>query len=134
MLTKILVTAAVILGCYFYLRFKRNRHAIQASTPRATLIDSNSAAADRLTGSPIRMLALGLCLLSVLASALYLGSRWLDDRTLLQVRVVNASSGEVTDYQAYKGDVEGRAFITIYGQRVSVADTERMEISEARPR
>lgn len=134
MLTKILVTAAVIMGCYFYLRFKRNRNAIEANASHVRLAEPKPAVVRSLKSmSPVRLLALGLCLLSVLSSAAYLGSRWLDDRVLLQVRVVNASSGESTDYQAYKGDVEGRVFITIYGQRVSIADTERMEISEVRP-
>jgi hypothetical protein len=128
MLTKILVTALVILGCYFYLRFKRSRNLSQPA-PRATVAESRAP-----SRSPVRLLALGLCLLSVLSSAAYLGSSWLDGRTLLQVRVINANSGEVVEYQAYKSDVEGRGFITIYGQRVSIASTERMEISEVRAR
>lgn len=138
MITKILVTAAVIFGCYLYIRYKRSR-ATTSSSQSARTVSSGQTVSDRsaigsLKGSPVRMLALGLCVSSVLASAIYLGSSWMDDRTLLQVRVVNTQSGTVTDYQAYKGDVEGRAFITIFGQRVSIADTERMEISEAAPR
>lgn len=138
MITKILVTAAVIFGCYLYIRYKRSR-AITSSSQSARKVSSGQTVSGRsaigsLKGSPVRMLALGLCVSSVLASAIYLGSSWMDDRTLLQVRVVNTQNGVATDYQAYKGDVEGRAFITIFGQRVSIADTERMEISEAVPR
>ncbi len=128
MLTKILLTALVILGCYLFLRFKRSRTLAQP-VARATEADIR-----RASRSPVRLLALALCLVSVLASAAYLGSRWWDGRTLLLVRVIDAGSGEVTEYQAYKADVEGRGLITIYGQRVSIAATERMEISEAQAR
>ncbi|MEH6824354.1 MAG: hypothetical protein V7629_10640 [Motiliproteus sp.] len=123
MLTKILVTALVIFGCYLFIRFKRNR-------PTASL-RVIEVAAERLPASrsPVRMLALGLCVLSLLASALFMGSRWLDNRTLMQVRVISAVTGEVVEYQAYKGDLEGRSFITLYGRQVSIADNERMEIT-----
>ncbi|MEH6649411.1 MAG: hypothetical protein V7707_05205 [Motiliproteus sp.] len=138
MITKILVTAAVIFCCYLYIRYKRNKATTQgyqsARTVSSAPVVGGRSAISSLKGSPVRMLALGLCVSSVLASAIYLGSSWWDDRTLLQVRVVNTHSGTVTDYQAYKGDVQGRAFITIFGQRVSIADTERMEINEATPR
>ncbi|MEH6472037.1 MAG: hypothetical protein V7752_12380 [Halopseudomonas sp.] len=125
MLTKILFTALVIIACLLFIRYKASRTRTEKRVVEVPA---------QLKGplkSPVRMLALGLCLVSVLASAAFLGIRWMDDKVLLQVRVINAASGEQTEYQAYKGDVEGRSFITIYGQQVSIADSERMEISEA---
>ncbi len=130
MLTKILLTVVVIMGCYLFIRYKRGR-----SLPPLRVLEvvshSGSHSGPR---SPVRMLALGLCLISLLVSALFMGWRWQDNRTLLEVRVISATTGEQVDYQAYKGDLEGRSFITIYGQRVSIADSERMEINEARVR
>tara|TARA_R110001583_G_scaffold1313_6_gene10797 strand:+ start:1283 stop:1669 length:387 start_codon:yes stop_codon:yes gene_type:complete len=126
MLTKILVTALVVFGCYLFIRFKRRQ---QTSSMRVIEV---AAERPSLLGSPVRMLALGLCVLSLLASAVFLGYRWSDNRTLLQVRVISATSGEVVEYQAYKGDVEGRSFVTLYGQRVSIAASERMEIHEVK--
>jgi hypothetical protein len=128
MLTKILVTALVIIGCYLFLRYKRGR----SLAPLRVLEVVSHSGADRNPRSPMRMLALGLCVISLLASAIFLGWRWQDNRTLLEVRVISAATGEQVQYQAYKGDVEGRSFITIYGQRVSIAESERMEINEAR--
>ncbi|RDE22549.1 hypothetical protein DV711_08125 [Motiliproteus coralliicola] len=123
MLTKILVTALVIFACYLFIRYKRGQALPAPARPK------RDSAAEQSAQKPIRMLALGLCLVSLLASGAFLGFRWWDDQRLLQVRVINADNGEVVEYQAYKGDVEGRSFITIYGQQVSIAASERMEIS-----
>ncbi|MFT5721488.1 MAG: hypothetical protein ACI9W6_001804 [Motiliproteus sp.] len=126
MLTKILVTALVIIGCFLFLRFKHNHPAQRL---RVIEVEPESPALYR---SPVRMLALGLCVFSLLASAAFVGWNWLDNQTLLQVRVTSALSGESATYQVYKGDIEGRSFITTYGQQVIIADNERMEIDEVR--
>ncbi|MFT6915538.1 MAG: hypothetical protein ACJAWL_001847 [Motiliproteus sp.] len=126
MLTKILVTALVIIGCYLFIRSKRH-HPVQ----RLRVIEAAPESAARLP-SPVRLLALGLCVFSLLASAAFMGLNWLDNQTLLKVRVTSTLNGESADYRVYKGDLEGRSFITTFGQRVIIADNERMEISEVK--
>lgn len=124
MLTKILLTALVILGCYLFLRHKRARPAL----PRP---GTEPSAIARSPDRSIRSLALGLCLLALAASAAYLGYRWWDDSRLLNIRVINPSTGESVEYQAHKGDIRGRSFTTRFGQKILVAESERLEISEA---
>ena len=121
MLTKILFTALVVLACYLFIRYQRQRRLKVAAAPIRPQIKS----------TPMRDLALGLCLFSVVASSAFVGYRWWDDQRVLDVRVINATSGAVSEYQAYKGDVEGRSFITIDGRQISIADSERMEIRPA---
>lgn len=121
MLTKILLTALVVLGCYLFIRYQRSRQALPQRSRTEPVTPKNSG---------LRWLALGLCLLSLLASAAYMGYRWWDNSHLLQIRVINPTSGDAVEYQAYKGDVRGRSFTTRFGQKILVAEGERMELTE----
>ncbi|WP_207061298.1 hypothetical protein [Motiliproteus sp. SC1-56] len=121
MLTKILLTALVIGAAYLFLRHQRLKASPSSGTDR-------SAPATGEHSPALRRLAAGLLIVFLGLAAAFFAYRWLDDRTLLEIRIVNSVTGEVVRYQAYKGDLEGRRFVTVHGQSVSLADSERMEV------
>ncbi|WP_261841234.1 hypothetical protein [Aliamphritea ceti] len=124
MITKILITLAVITACYFYLKFKRKRAAGDQSPTRRipeTDIDPKP---------PFRLLAVVLVFLALVGGASVAGYHWFDGRTLLSVQLTPAGEGESRDYQVYKRDLELRRFTTVEGQIVRVADSDRLIVTE----
>jgi len=123
MFGKLFVTAAVILGAYLVIRARMRRNTESASPDVPCSPPILSAAA-------LRNLAYGLLTLMLVGSALYLFLGWSSNQDLVRVQVINANTGAITDYQARRGDVEGRSFQTIDGRRVTLADVERMVLFE----
>ena len=124
MITKILITLAVIAACYFYLKFKRKRAA--DSQPAARVIPDT----DIDPRPPFRLLAVILVVLALVGGASVAAYHWYDGRTLLSVQLTPAGEGESRDYQVYKRDLELRRFTTVEGQIVRVADSDRLIVTE----
>lgn len=80
----------------------------------------------------MRALATGVVTLMILASAFLLYDHWRDSSEVIYIRVVDASSGRAAEYQAQRGDIEDREFITTDGRRIVLAETERLETSTIR--
>lgn len=55
---------------------------------------------------------------------------WLLAHQQVHVRVINVQTGAATDYQALRGQVQGRTFYTLDGRQVRLADVERLEMGE----
>jgi len=123
MFGKFFVTAAVILGAYLVIRTRMRRDPERGRAEETYSPPILSAAA-------LRNLGYGLLGLMLVGSALYLFLGWSSDQDLVRVQVINANTGATTDYQAHRGDVEGRSFQTIDGRRVTLADVERMVLFE----
>ena len=121
MVTKILITLLVIAGCYLYLK-RRNSSASQQQRP------SGETDAEQL---PVKMIAVFLLVLSVMGTLSYVGYRWYDSHTLLDVRIINPANDSEVIYQVYKGDLDNRSFTTVQGQTVRISASERLEISPA---
>ena len=127
MLTKLLLTAAVIAGCYLFIRYKRGE-ALTNQHPQQRVEAEPSP-----QRKPLNWLALGLVALTVAAAIGFFVHDYQDSQTLLDVKVINPSNGEESHYKVYKGDLGARSFETIQGQQVRIGNTERMEVKEARP-
>ncbi|MBF0143848.1 MAG: hypothetical protein HQL59_10385 [Magnetococcales bacterium] len=70
----------------------------------------------------------------VVAALLYwLFGAWREGKELTQIRVINAETGTVITYQANRDAIHGRAFTTLDGRQVTLADVERMEIVAPTP-
>jgi hypothetical protein len=124
MLTKILFTAAVIAAVVALMRFRRQREAtVSREEPRLVNPPRDKK------GMPVGWLATVAVALMLMASGVLLYNHWQDSNTVINVRVVDASSGKSEAYRAYRGDVEDREFVTVDGVRVVLADTERLETS-----
>jgi len=123
MLTKILFTVAVIVAALAFVRFRQQRESV-VSTREPRLV--NPPPKRRV---PIGWLATAAVSLMIVASGVLLYDHWRDANVVINVRVVDASSGKSVTYQAYRGEVDDREFVTVDGVRVVLAETERLETS-----
>ncbi|WP_199930529.1 hypothetical protein [Sedimenticola thiotaurini] len=76
----------------------------------------------------VKFLAAGVVALMLAGAALYLYHQWSDAYQVVTVRVIDTRSDRTTSYQVYKGDIDGRTFVTTDGRTVSLAEVERLEV------
>jgi hypothetical protein len=126
MIGKILFTIGVILVVALIWRTRMQGRLERPSAPRLV----NPPAPARRW--PVRGLAIGAGALMVVASALLLLDYWRDRNEVIFIRVVDAASGRSTSYQAQRGDIRDREFVTTDGRRIVLAETERLETSTIR--
>lgn len=119
MITKILLTAFVILAALMFLRHKG------AETRKEQLAREAEQAADRKMAMVI---AAALVTLTLAISGWLYYSHWQDEHRLFQVTVINTLTGGEKNYQVYQSDIDGRSFRTIEGRLISLSDAERMEV------
>lgn len=113
MLTKILFTLAVIAAVVMLVRLRAR------AAPAQTVPDESAQG--------FRWLALVAVGLMVIGSAFFIWQTWRDASEVMVLRVVDTRSGHVTEYQAYRSDVDGRSFRTVDGRHITLAETERLE-------
>jgi hypothetical protein len=118
MISKLLLTAAVIFVAYLVIRarIRRSREAAGLIAPRPPLVPPVL----------IRPIAYGLLAVMLIGSLAYLVRDWDRDREIIAVQVVNANTGEVTRYEVLRGSVDGRRFLTSDGREIRIADVERL--------
>lgn len=122
MLLKIILPAFIIGVVYFLGRG-------HASTTRRVIITQSHGYLKRWGQSPwIGRLAMILVLSAVTSAGWMVYSNWQMGRAVVEVRVVNAKTGDATVYQAIRDKIYGRMFTTVDGRRVTLADVERMEV------
>ncbi|MCL6416265.1 hypothetical protein MIB92_11430 [Aestuariirhabdus sp. Z084] len=119
MITKFLVTAAIIIGAILYLRYRNRTVMAQQSL-------ANSAPPPFPV--PFKVISYALAGLICLAATGYMLYDYHDSHRLLSIRVVNPASGEEVEYKALKGKLDNRSFETIHGQQIRVSDNERLVI------
>lgn len=119
MFLKLLLTALVIAGALLTLRM-RSQKQYTASAPVL------NAAQDRRP--MLKFLAAGVVALMLAGAALYLYHQWSDAYQVVTVRVIDTRSDRATAYQVYKGDIDGRSFVTTDGRTVTLAEVERLEV------
>jgi hypothetical protein len=120
MISKILFTIAIIAGVVLLVRFRNRVPPRQAPAP---------AVPDE-TAQGFRWLALFAVALILAGSAFFIWQTWRDASEVLVLRVIDTRSGQVTEYRAYRSDVEDRVFRTLDGRRISLAETERLEVRD----
>lgn len=125
MLTKILVTALVILGCYAFIRFQRNKQPAQSK--QAVLTGRQQAKIS--VASSFKWLAVSLVVLTLATAVGFFIYDWQDNHERVIVKVTNPHNGETVSYQVYKGDLQERSFETVQGQIIRVGNSERIEVS-----
>lgn len=113
MLTKILFTLAVIAAVVMLVRLRARAAPVQAAPDESA--------------QGFRWLALVAVGLMVIGSAFFIWQTWRDASEVMVLRVVDTRSGHVTEYQAYRSDVDGRSFRTLDGRHITLAETERLE-------
>lgn len=126
MLTKILVTALVIAVCFVYLRHQRQKNA--ATSKQANV--SESVSKKNAISTQFQWLAGALIVLTACTAIGFFIYGWLDGHRVMTIKIINPQSGDVVNYQAYKGDLLERSFTTLQGQKIRLSDSERIEITE----
>lgn len=124
MLGKILVTALVFGVVYILWRHQQRQQELEkneaAGHPTALPFSRKSPA--------VKPLLIGILALFMLSTTAWMVYDWQDQRTLLEVRVMNPANGTEDIYQVYKKDLQERGFTTRNGQRIRIANSERMEV------
>lgn len=121
MITKILFTMAIIAGMVYFTSRQSRKLPARTTVGYHPLVRK---------WAPLRLLAYGVIVLMVTATALWLVMEWRAAHEVLSVRVINGTSGAATEYEAYRSDIESRSFRTLDGRRVVLADTERLEVMD----
>lgn len=127
MLTKILVTALVIVACFAYVRYQRGKNSTTTGQ------DSSVASSEKKPNlsAQFQWLAGGLIVLTAAAAIGFFIYNWMDDHRVMTVNIINPQSGNVVSYQVYKGDLQERSFKTLQGQQIRISSAERLEVSES---
>ncbi|NKB32299.1 MAG: hypothetical protein GKR91_04305 [Pseudomonadales bacterium] len=130
MLSKFLLTTAVIIGAFFVLR-QRHIRSENDSAPKAIERDAvenaKAAAKDELSADLRAAAYMFLALMVGLGAALYYFD-WQDDHTVLTINLHRDNESGPVSYEVYKYQLENRSFVTIDGRAITVASNERMEI------
>ncbi len=121
MITKILLTALVVLAALTFIRHKNSQRREQELVRQAEL------AADRRTAM---IIAIALVVLTLLVSSTIYYWHWQDEHRIFTVQVINSHTGAEQSYHVYQSDIDGRRFRTIDGRWINLADSERMEVQE----
>jgi len=124
MFGKILLTIAVIMGAYMVLRARLRHDHESTSAPAAQPPASLSSRAFP------RAIAYGLVAVMVAGSLLWLYLDYRAGQEIVTVRVINATTGHMTTYEARRADTDvvNRRFVTLDGRPVALADVDRMEL------
>ena len=124
MFLKLLLMALVIAGAVLAIRMRQPTR----EEGRPAVVVAPVASPRRFR--PVTIAAGVAVTLMLLGAALFLFLQWRDAHEIVVVRVVDSSSGRSVTYEAYQSDVDGRSFRTLDGRVVTLAEVERMELSE----
>ena len=124
MLTKILLTIAVIIAAILIVRHRK-------ASPQPVIQAINIADEPDDMQWMIKWVAYGLVSLILLTGTVLYYLDWREDHRLYDIKIINPQTGKIDNFQAYKKDMQGRSFISLTGQRVAASDLERLEFSEA---
>jgi len=122
MIAKILLTLSVIVIAWLFISQRQRRQLTSRPPPR--VVQQAPSAYWKWAGYL-------LLIMMILGSGLFLYQAWQDHYRVVSVLVIDTQSGNTTQYQARRGDVEARRFVTLDGREVSVASNERIELQTA---
>lgn len=120
MLSKILITLAVIAGCFWYVSSKRGDRR-----PPVLVVASKKDLRKRRILRHSAYLFMGFMVLAAIAM-IYVEIS--DNNTIVTVHVINTQTGSRVSYQARRENVESSSFTTLKGSTVYVANVERIEV------
>ena len=130
MLGKILLTLAVIVIAFFFVRQRDMKNRTDSARPktRTALPKTPEAQEDNTLSADLRLGAyMFLVLVIGIGIALYY-FQWQDDQSILTVRLHREGQARPIEYQIYKYQLAERSFTTLDGILVTVASSERMEV------
>lgn len=123
MLTKILLTLAVITGCLWFVSSKRGNRR-----PPTLVIASKKDLRKREILRRSVYLFMGFMVLAAIAMVYIEVS---DNYSIVTVHVINSQTGSRVSYQARREDIQSDGFTTLGGRRIFAARVERIEVESA---
>ncbi len=120
MLTKILVTILVIIGCMWMLAARREN-----PNPRLKTVPNPK---NQQKQKLFRQAAWSFMLLMVVAAGIMIAFELQDKNTIVTVHVINTQSGQRISYQARREDIQSNNFTTVGGRKIFTAGIERIEV------
>ena len=126
MLGKVILTLVVIVIAILVIKQRKEAEAEQSAKSRKTPAQAKS---DPPMASDMRTAAYLFLILMFGAGAIVYYFRWQDDHTVVTVNLFRDELSEPATYQVYKFQLDSRSFTTTSGVRITVADSERMEVS-----
>ncbi len=128
MLGKILLTSAVIIIAFLYIKQRNLKEAAGKRRGAGTVKSSKKGIAEDSLAADFRVGAYMFLVLMVgFAAALYYFN-WQDDHSILTITLYSDIQSEPVRYQVFKYQLQENSFTTLDGTRVTVASSERMEI------
>ena len=120
MLTKLLVTLLVIVGCLWFASSKRGQNS-----PPLLVVASKK---DQQRKAMLRRGTYMFMFIMLLAASVMIYIELSDSYTTVTVHVINAQTGTKSSYQARREDIQASSFTTVEGRKVYVAGIERIEV------
>ncbi|MEO5345428.1 MAG: hypothetical protein H7834_03500 [Magnetococcus sp. YQC-9] len=84
----------------------------------------------RVSRDSMRITSLTLLIIAVVWIGWFLYHDWSEAHQVVDVRVIHVQTMHTTVYQAQRNKIQGRSFHTLDGRRITLADVERMEMTE----
>ena len=125
MITKLILTLTVIFIAWLVVKNRQQR--VETITHQRQPDSAPGTGKNPL----FKWGAYGLMVILLLGSGAYLFLQWQDHARVVTVVVVDTQTGRSVSYQARRGDIDERHFITLDGREVSVANSERIELEPA---
>jgi ABC-type Fe3+ transport system permease subunit len=125
MITKTLLTLAIVVAVFIWFRAKKSKQAKYNAEAQGRL-----SAVEPTQNTWIKPLLYVLAALSIIVSISLYYYSWLDDNTQYQVTITNPQSGTTETFITLKKDMRGRLFITQSGREIWTSDLERIEIKK----
>lgn len=120
MITKIIFTLVVIVGCLWFASSKRNQE-LQS-------VENQPSKKENERKLLLTRSAFAFMFLMVLAAGVVVFFELQDDYETVTVHVINSETNARTSYEAQRQDVTEDGFTTLEGRKVFVADVERVEV------
>ena len=120
MLTKIILTLLVIVGCFWYVSSKRT----QNRQPLLVVASKNEQQRKAILQRGVYL----FMFIMVIAAAAMIYLEVSDRYTTVTVHVINTQTGLINSYQARREDINASSFTTVEGRKVYVAGIERIEV------
>ena len=127
MLSKIALTLVVIVIAVLVIKQRKDAESAGAG-PKARGTAAEASAENGMAGD-LRLGAYLFLILMFGAGAIIYYQRWQDDHTVLSINLFRDGQSQPVTYQVYKFELNSRSFTTLEGVRITVADSERMEVT-----
>jgi Na+/proline symporter len=122
MITKLLLTLAIVVAVIVWFRAQKSKQA------QGRIIDVESIPEEAVKNTWIKPLLYSIGLLTLTLGVVMYYLSWQEDNTRYQVTISNPQTGSSDTYIALKKNMFGRMFITEGGLQINASELERIEI------